>query len=234
MTITGDMMAIIYKIMVWAPGILFAITLHEWAHGFAADRFGDPTPRRMGRLTLNPIAHIDWVWTVLIPGLMLLFTPMVFGGAKPVPVTPSLMRGSVRVSMFWVAFAGPLANMVLAAMSALLLRLVPPLLPNDYDIQMFVIRMCLASIQMNVFLAIFNLFPVPPLDGGRIAVALLPEPVRTWWSRLERFGLPLVLILAFTGTLWLVLRPLEQLLMEQFVTLSGTEWRGIPGRPGPQ
>ncbi|MEO5355114.1 MAG: site-2 protease family protein [Magnetococcus sp. XQGC-1] len=210
---------LLYSILVWAPGVLFAITLHEWAHGFAASRYGDQTPARMGRLTLNPLPHIDPVMTLLVPGLMLatsliaMGTPFVFGSAKPVPVNANNFRDrngrrrtgtGLRVAMFWVAFAGPLVNFLLALGCAGLLHLLvvtahtPPVLPVD---------MLLAAIKMNVLLGVFNLFPLPPLDGGRMATALLPPPLDQALASLERIGMAVVLLLAFSGLLGAVLSP---------------------------
>ncbi|MEO5340993.1 MAG: site-2 protease family protein [Magnetococcus sp. MYC-9] len=203
-----------YTILVWAPGVLFAITLHEWAHGFAASCYGDRTAARMGRLTLNPLPHIDPVMTLLVPGLLLatsLFTmgsPFLFGSAKPVPIDPSNFhrRGvGLRAALFWVAAAGPLANFLLALLCAGLLRATlaatatPPALLLD---------MLLAAIKMNVILGVFNLFPLPPLDGGRMATALLPPPLDRAVASLERFGLAIVLLLAFSGLLGTLISPI--------------------------
>ncbi|MBF0097265.1 MAG: site-2 protease family protein [Magnetococcales bacterium] len=211
---------LIYNLMVWAPGVIFAITLHEWAHGFVANHYGDPTPARMGRLTLNPLPHIDPVMTLLVPGallitsLMTMGSPILFGGAKPVPVNPNYFRDrqghrlhgvAMRVALILVSAAGPVINFMLAALAALALRLLalstdaPPFLLVD---------MLLAAIKMNVILGVFNLLPVPPLDGGRIVTALLPNPFDRALAQMERIGLALVLLLAFTGMLGSVLGPI--------------------------
>ncbi|MBF0185092.1 MAG: site-2 protease family protein [Magnetococcales bacterium] len=211
---------LIYNVLVWAPGVIFAITLHEWAHGFAATQFGDPTPARMGRLTLNPLPHIDPVMTLLVPGALLITSlltmgsPILFGGAKPVPINPHAfsdrqgrrLRGvAMRLAMIWVSAAGPLINFLLAALSAAGLHLLaistdsPPFLLVD---------MLLAAIKMNVLLGVFNLFPVPPLDGGRIITALLPNPFDRALASMERIGIALVLLMAFSGMLGSVLGPI--------------------------
>ncbi|MBF0459848.1 MAG: site-2 protease family protein [Magnetococcales bacterium] len=203
----------VYSILVWAPGVIFAITLHEWAHGFVAFLHGDDTAARLGRLTLNPLPHIDPVMTLLVPGLILatslatLGTPFIFGSAKPVPINPNNFRykrggvrkgGAQRMAMFWVAAAGPFVNFLLALACAGVLRVT---LAMTAAPPMFLVGMLLAAIKMNVILGVFNLFPVPPLDGGRMMTALLPPPLDRTLAALERAGLGLVLLLAFSGVL---------------------------------
>lgn len=221
------MTEIVQNIIIWAPGILFAITLHEWAHGRMAAYFGDPTPKLMGRLTMNPIPHIDLVWTLIIPGVMLLSsllttgTPFVFGGAKPVPIDPrNFVRSgaSLRVSLFWVSAAGPLMNLGLALLCALLFRVVT-LLPEYFMTPLA--NMLVAAIQMNVLLAVFNLLPIPPLDGGRMVGALLPSPWDGFLASLERFGLPIVLLLAFSGMMGHLLVPAMTFLSHFYLQVAG-------------
>ncbi|MBF0625918.1 MAG: site-2 protease family protein [Magnetococcales bacterium] len=213
-----DGVEFLQKLIVWAPGVIFAITLHEWAHGFAAYRFGDPTAASLGRLSLNPLAHVDWVWTVAVPIVLLLTMGFAFGAAKPVPINPRNFRGSYKFAMFWVATAGPLMNLFLALVCALGLRLVG-LLPAFFAEPLF--QMLQAGIVANVVLAVFNMFPVPPLDGGRVAVALLPPPLDRHWAGLERFGLPLIMILAFSGLLGRVVQPAVSLFFDFYMTLAG-------------
>ncbi|MBF0620590.1 MAG: site-2 protease family protein [Magnetococcales bacterium] len=216
--------SIIVKIITWAPGVIFAITLHEWAHGFMAHRFGDPTPRVMGRLTLNPLPHIDLVWTILIPGLMLVTSllttgqPFVFGGAKPVPVNPRNFRGAPRMAMFWVAAAGPMMNLILASLCALSFHIIVFLPDYFYEP---IGHMLIAAIQMNVLLAVFNLFPLPPLDGGRMAVAVARPPVDRWLSYLEPLGLPIIMVLAFSGGLGKVIFPILVMFNMFFLEMAG-------------
>ncbi|MEO5344835.1 MAG: site-2 protease family protein [Magnetococcus sp. YQC-9] len=218
---------IVQNIIIWAPGILFAITLHEWAHGRMATFFGDPTPGLMGRLTLNPIPHIDLAWTIVIPGVMLLVslmttgTPFVFGGAKPVPIDPRyfIRSGrSYRMSIFWVAAAGPLMNLLMALGCALLFRLVTRL-PEYFMLPLA--NMLVAAIQMNVLLAVFNLLPIPPLDGGRMLGAVLPRPLDGHLASLERFGMPIVLLLAFSGVMSQVMVPAISLLNQFYLRMAG-------------
>lgn len=217
---------ILLNIIIWAPAILFAITLHEWAHGYMANHFGDPTARMLGRLTLNPIPHIDLMWTIIIPLTMLVVSlsttghAFVFGGAKPVPINPRHLKGNPRWTMFWVSAAGPLVNLLLATGCALAVN-GAVLLPDYFAVPLA--SMLVAAIQMNVLLAVFNLLPIPPLDGGRVAVALLPTPFDRYLAGLERFGLPLVILLAFSGVLWLVLMPVLKLLLNLFFILAGLD-----------
>ncbi|HTS92888.1 MAG TPA: site-2 protease family protein [Stellaceae bacterium] len=181
---------LIYRISVWLLPALLAITLHEAAHGYAALRFGDDTALRAGRLSLNPLRHIDPVGTVLLPGLLLLTgSPFLFGYAKPVPVNFWRLRNPKR-DMIWVAAAGPLTNLVMATAAAFLVHGVP-LLPQALGDWVFLnLRNAVA---LNIVLAVFNMIPLPPLDGGRVAVGLLPQPLSMALARLEPYGM-LILI----------------------------------------
>jgi Zn-dependent protease len=190
--------------------VTLAITLHEAAHGFAARQLGDPTADLAGRITLNPIKHIDPVGTLLVPLAILLVSGggMLFGWAKPVPVDFGRLRHPKR-DMLWVAGAGPAANLAMAVMWAALLKLAWTLPENAYSVPLSV--MSQIGIGINVVLLVLNLLPLPPLDGGRIAVSLLPHRLAWRFAQLERWGLPILLVLLFTGVLGTVLLPLVRI-----------------------
>ena len=173
---------------IWAVPIILAITLHEAAHGYVAWRLGDDTAYRRGRVTFNPIRHIDPVGTLLLPGAMLVAFGAAFGWAKPVPINVRRLPQPRRDVML-VALAGPVMNIALALVSAALVPLAA-LLPASAAT--LVAQSLMASILINLILALFNMMPVPPLDGGRVAVCLLPQPLASWWARLERWGLFIV------------------------------------------
>ncbi|MEW6276101.1 MAG: site-2 protease family protein [Bacillota bacterium] len=179
-----------YEMLLMVPAIVLGLTFHEFAHGWTADRLGDPTARYQGRLTLNPAAHIDVI------GLIMLFIAG-FGWAKPVPVNPVNLRGNMRRSMMVVSLAGPAANMVLAVAGAVALGLGLWQVPLWREIFMAIIR-------INVVLAVFNLLPVPPLDGSKILAGLLPGR-QQWLYTLENYGVIILLVLLFTGVIGKVL-----------------------------
>lgn len=180
---------IISRIIEVAPPLLVAVILHEIAHGYVAELLGDPTARRENRINLNPIVHIDLFFTIILPIMLILSnTGVVFGGAKPVPVNPSYFKNPRR-GMLWVALAGPVSNVIIAIISYLLLIIFGSfilLLPAS--LAKLITIWLISSIFINIVLAIFNLIPIPPLDGGRIVVGLLPEKLAYQYSRLEPFG----------------------------------------------
>ena len=201
------MAGILHGISVWALPVILAVVLHEVAHGWVANRLGDPTARMMGRLTLNPLKHIDPFGTVIAPLLLLaMHSPIIFGYAKPVPVDFSRLRRPKR-DMVWVALAGPATNVLLALASALILHGAARLPGSMAWLAEPVAAMCQASILINMVLCIFNLVPLPPLDGGRVAVGLLPRPASGWLARLEPVGFLIIIGLLLVGVLQRLIGP---------------------------
>ena len=198
-----DTSTLIQTISVYAIPVIFAITLHEAAHGYAAKFFGDRTAYMMGRVTLNPFSHIHLIGTILLPLLLYFSTggALLFGYAKPVPVNFGNLRHPKR-DMVWVALAGPASNLLQAIVWALMF-----VVYTDFGVtEKFFLAMCKAGVLSNVVMFAFNLFPLPPLDGGRIVVGLLPWKQAYQFSRIEPYGFFIVMALAITGVvnhLWL-------------------------------
>lgn len=191
--------------------VLFAITVHEVAHGWIAKYLGDPTAQRLGRVTLNPIKHIDPLGTVLVPAVLLLIIAItksgfLFGWAKPVPVTWENLRHPKR-DMVIVAAAGPAANLLMAVLWGMLAKMATFLPPSLSVLSEPMFFMGLVGILINVLLMVFNLLPLPPLDGGRVAVGLLPSRLAWHLSRVEPFGFMILLTLMITGLLWVIIGP---------------------------
>ncbi len=196
-------LSLIQKIIIYAPPVIFAITVHEAAHGYAAKYFGDLTAYQAGRISLNPLKHIDLFGTILLPAMTILLGGILFGWAKPVPVNFARLR-QPKKDMLWVAAAGPASNFVMAIFWALLLKYavnMPEYLAYPLSL------MAKAGVGINIVLMVLNLFPLPPLDGGRIAVSLLPMPAARSFAQIERFGFIILLVLLFTGVLSYLLDP---------------------------
>jgi Zn-dependent protease len=207
---------LIQKITVFALPLIFAITLHEAAHAYAARHFGDSTAYMLGRMTLNPIKHIDPIWTIVVPLLTLLLSPFVFGAAKPVPVNFGALRNPKR-DMIWVAAAGPAANLAMMlgwAAAGKLLTLAPASAPI-----VFLLLMAKAGIFVNALLMVFNLFPLLPLDGGRMLAGVLPGRISYLFSRTEPYGMFILIALILTGVMGWFLWPLVDLSMNAVYSL---------------
>jgi len=203
-----DINGIIQGISIWALPVVLAVVLHEVAHGWVADKLGDDTARWMGRLTLNPLKHIDPIGTVVIPiALIVMGSPFLFGYAKPVPVNFRKLRRP-KQDMVWVALAGPVTNILLAVISAALLWVAVHLPESALWVAEPLALMCQASILINLVLCIFNLIPLPPLDGGRVAVGLLPGRAAYQLSRLEPFGFLIIVLLLISGFFQATLGPI--------------------------
>ncbi|MGA7873473.1 MAG: site-2 protease family protein [Candidatus Binatus sp.] len=204
----GDLNETIATICIVAPPIMFAIIAHEIMHGVVALRLGDETARRAGRLTLNPISHIDLFGTIILPFALYLFNLPVLGYAKPVPVDFRVLRGG-RTGMLKVAAAGPLTNFVLAIVSGLLLRAAPLFLHGSFGptVALPLARMLQASVIVNVELGVFNLFPVLPLDGGRVLFSVLPITAARAYAHTERYGFLILLLLLYTHWLDVAIYP---------------------------
>jgi Zn-dependent protease len=204
----------IQTLLIWTIPILFAITVHETAHGWVASKLGDHSARMMGRLTLNPIKHIDPVGTILVPAFLYFTSGFVFGWAKPVPVNFNALR-SPKQDMLWVAIAGPISNFMMAG-----LWLGAILIAINIDSQ-FLIKMGQVGVQINLVLAVLNLLPLPPLDGGRVVSSLLPGRLAYQYDQLEPYGLYILLGLLFLGVFQSVVLPIVKLIQTFMFSLVG-------------
>ncbi len=214
---------IVQKIAVWVLPVLFAITVHEVAHGWMARRLGDPTAQMLGRLTLNPIKHIDPFGTILVPLVMLLLPGgFVFGWAKPVPVTWENLHNPKR-DMAIVAAAGPGANLLMGILWALVIKLGAVLAAHVSGGMLFLVYMGVAGVFINAILMVLNLVPLPPLDGGRVLVGVLPGPAAWKVSRIEPYGMIIIVVLLVSGILGQILWPFIRLVLVGLAHVAGIE-----------
>ncbi|MCX7094112.1 MAG: site-2 protease family protein [Methylobacter sp.] len=216
-----DELTLLQRIVVWILPVIFAITVHEVAHGWVAKRYGDNTASALGRLTLNPIKHVDLFGTLIIPGLLLLSgTGFIFGWAKPVPVDARNFKNPLR-DMAVVALAGPVSNFLMALGWALIARLGVSIGAQAEAISLPLIYTGVAGISINLVLALINLLPIPPLDGSRVLSGILPNYWAWQYNRLERFGFIILLALLYTNTLSSILAVPLFVAQKAFFSIAG-------------
>lgn len=196
-------MDFITRLALWVPPLLFAVILHEYSHGRVAERLGDPTARMMGRLTFNPLPHIDIMGSIIFPALLFAVSggSMLFGWAKPVPVNPYNLRNAKK-DMIWISLAGPGSNLAAALACGLLLRLLAMAGLEPQGFWFPVHALLLFGLTINVVLAVFNLIPIPPLDGSKVLAGFLPYRIYIEYMKLERYGMMLILGLLILGQLF--------------------------------
>ncbi|WXU00684.1 MAG: hypothetical protein Ctma_1413 [Catillopecten margaritatus gill symbiont] len=201
-------------ILIVAIPVIFAITVHEFAHGWVAHKCGDSTAKMLGRLTLNPIKHIDPIGTILVPAVLYMTSGFLFGWAKPVPINYNALNSPKR-DMSWVALAGPMSNFVMAGLwlSAIFLAV-------EFQSQ-FLIKMASVGISINLILGVLNLLPLPPLDGSRIVASLLPDKLAYEYNKLEAYGLYILLGLLFLGIFEKVILPIVKILQSFMLSAAG-------------
>lgn len=213
-----------FNLLLGIPPLLIAVILHEMAHGYVAEKLGDPTARSLGRISFNPLVHIDPVMTIILPGLLILSgSPVVFGGAKPVPVNPAYFRNPLK-GMAIVAAAGPISNILLALAGYLVTTVMGRSGALGWfspDTAQILLQLMFNWIIINIVLAVFNLVPVPPLDGGRIVTGLLPPRLAIIYAKTERLGLLIVFALLYFGLANWFIAPVLRLVVRSFMLLSG-------------
>ncbi|MDC0430894.1 site-2 protease family protein [Candidatus Thioglobus sp.] len=204
----------IQTLLIYAIPVLFAITVHEAAHGWVASLLGDHSARMMGRVTLNPIKHVDLVGTIIVPAFLYFTAGFIFGWAKPVPVNFRALR-SPKKDMLWVAIAGPMSNFIMATLWLIII-----FIAINTGSQ-FLADMAQVGIQINLLLAVLNLLPLPPLDGGRVVSSLLPPKLAYQYDQLEPYGLFILLGLLFLGVFQTVILPIVKLIQHWAYALVG-------------
>ncbi|MEY3786081.1 MAG: hypothetical protein RIQ94_568 [Pseudomonadota bacterium] len=216
-----DELTLIQRIVVWILPVVFAITVHEVAHGWVAKKYGDNTALRLGRLTLNPVKHIDLFGTIILPGLLLMTgTGFIFGWAKPVPVDPRNFKKPLQ-DMAVVALAGPVSNLLMAVFWALIARIGVTIGAGNEAIAHPLIYTGVAGISINLVLALINLLPIPPLDGSRILTGILPSYWAWQYNRLERYGFIILLALLYFRILNVLLEYPLYIAQNVFFTIAG-------------
>jgi Zn-dependent protease len=206
---TGNWYIVFAELIVLVLLLLIAFPIHELAHAVTARRLGDDTAEKLGRITLNPLKHLDPLGT-------LFFVLTGFGWAKPVPVSIWRLRGNPRTSFAIVAFAGPISNIVLAIFFSILFRLIEPGVTQDNQIGQMIMFALLTAVNLNIYLALFNLIPVPPLDGSRLLAALLPDQGQSIMDQIERYGFLILIALSATGILSRIIVPPANFLLQLF------------------
>ena len=216
-----DELTLVQRIVVWVLPVIFAITVHEVAHGWVAKKYGDNTASSQGRLTLNPIKHIDLFGTIILPGLLLITgTGFIFGWAKPVPVDPRNFKNPLH-DMAIVALAGPVSNLLMAVFWALIVRLGVTIGAETEAVSLPLIYSGVAGISINLVLALINLLPIPPLDGSRILTGMLPSYWAWQYNRLERYGFIILLVLLYTNLLGAILAYPMFVAQKVFFSIAG-------------
>jgi Zn-dependent protease len=216
-----DELSLFQRILVWILPVVFAITVHEVAHGWVAKKYGDNTAFMQGRLTLNPIKHIDLLGTIIIPGLLLISgTGFIFGWAKPVPVDARNFKNPLS-DMAIVALAGPVSNLLMAVAWALIARVGMTIGTSAEAISLPLIYSGVAGIAINLVLALINLLPIPPLDGSRILTGMLPSRLAWQYNQLERYGFIILLILLWTNLLGVILAYPMFIIQKLFLAIAG-------------
>jgi len=210
-------LTLVQKIAIYALPVIFAITAHEAAHGYAAKYFGDFTAFNAGRISLNPLRHIDPFGTLLLPALSIMLGGILFGWAKPVPVDFGKLR-QPKKDMLWVAAAGPAANFIMAIFWVFVIKFAANM-PESMALPLAL--MGKAGVSINIVLMVLNLLPLPPLDGGRIAVSLLPRHLAIKFAQLERYGFVILIVLLFSGVLSKILSPIIGLVYALIATIFG-------------